>query len=272
MFMKIINFIVLSLQVYFSLNPNKKLMLHPIKKSMFLILIITTLTATAQDTTFFDNHFQKIRSLENCEFYVVSFKGSPEANKTTERVFSKSGQIQSDQIFLSPSNNQVQGNKIYDGKFKTWYKNGLLHEDIDYSIGKKNGKLLTYWETGIHKREDIFIEGKLSSGKCFNISGNDTSYYAYESVPQFPGGIEKYKAYLINGLSSAGNTTEGIVMVQFAIAKDGSIINIKVVQSANEDLDKKAVAIIEKMPHWIPAYQDGLPKIYTQRQGITFKK
>ncbi len=247
-------------------------MLYPIKRSIFLILLLATLTASAQDTTFFDNHFQKVYALQDCEFYVVSFRDSPEANKTTEKVYSKFGQIQSEQTFVSLLNNQQQRNRIYDGKFKTWYPNGLLHEDIDYSNGKKNGKLLTYWETGIHKREDVYVDGKLSSGKCFNRSGNDTNYYAYESIPQFPGGIEKYKEYLINGLSSAGNTTEGIVIVQFAIAKDGSIINIKVVQSANEELDKKAIAIIEKMPNWIPAYQDGIPKVYTQRQGITFKK
>ncbi len=241
--------------------------------AIFLIFFKVTLVS-AQDTAFFDNHGQRVNTLENCQFYTITYKDSPEINKATEKSYSKEGQIISENTFLLPIDNDKleHRNKIYDGKFKTWYQNGLLHEEIDYTSGKKNGKLLTYWQNGKAKREDILSEGVLIKGNCFSSTGSDTAYYDYERIPEFPGGTEKYKKYLLDNLITTWTTIEGKVIVQFSIGLDGSIINLKVVQSANPELDNRALSIIERMPHWTPAYQDGIPKIYTQRQGFVFKK
>ena len=56
-----------------------------------------------------------------------------------------------------------------------------------------------------------------------------------------------------------GIGTQGRVIVQFVVNKDGSIVDVKVVRGVDPYLDKEAIRVISTMPKWKPGEQRGKP-------------
>lgn len=79
--------------------------------------------------------------------------------------------------------------------------------------------------------------------------------------PEFPGGEEAFIQYLNENLvypkSAFERKVEGKVVVSFVVEADGSITNVKVANSVDEDLDKEAVRVVKAMPKWIPGKHKG---------------
>ena len=51
--------------------------------------------------------------------------------------------------------------------------------------------------------------------------------------------------------------TEGLVVVQFEVDKDGSVINPSIARSLAPSIDAEAMRIVQLMPKWIPGKKDG---------------
>lgn len=82
-------------------------------------------------------------------------------------------------------------------------------------------------------------------------------------MPEYPGGgaaIFKYLAQNIRYPKKAReNGTQGRVVVQFVVDKDGSIDDIKVVKGVSWELNDEAKRVIKKMPKWKPGTIGGEP-------------
>lgn len=82
-----------------------------------------------------------------------------------------------------------------------------------------------------------------------------------ETMPQFPGGSLELMKYLNKTIKypiiAQENGIQGRVIVQFTVRKDGSIDDVEVVRSADPNLDKEAVRVINSMPKWTPGEQRG---------------
>ncbi|MCQ2212698.1 MAG: energy transducer TonB [Bacteroidaceae bacterium] len=82
-----------------------------------------------------------------------------------------------------------------------------------------------------------------------------------EQQPAFPGGMDKLMAWLSKNLKYPAvcqeNGTQGRVVVQFVVNKDGSIVEPKVVKSVDPALDKEAIRVVSAMPKWQPGKQRG---------------
>jgi protein TonB len=80
-------------------------------------------------------------------------------------------------------------------------------------------------------------------------------------MPEFKGGEEELFKYLGKELKypkvARRNEVEGTVKVNFVVNKDGSVSDIKIVQSVSKELDDEAIRVIKKMPKWTPGKQDG---------------
>ena len=92
--------------------------------------------------------------------------------------------------------------------------------------------------------------------------GNDeTVYRSVEQMPKFPGGEAALMKYLQDHVKyppeAAKNNVQGHVIVQFVVNKDGSIGEVKVVRSLEENLDKEAIRVIKTLPKFTPGRQDG---------------
>lgn len=84
-----------------------------------------------------------------------------------------------------------------------------------------------------------------------------------EQVPQFPGGEAALMKYLMSHTNyppmAAESDIDGRVIVQFVIDTTGKVGEVKVVQSANQYLDREAVRVVKSLPKFTPGQQNGKP-------------
>lgn len=96
-----------------------------------------------------------------------------------------------------------------------------------------------------------------------------------EQKPEFPGGVEAMYAWLGQHISYPAQASEegvqGKVIVQFDVAKDGSIVNVKVARGRHPALDKEAVRLVKAMPRWNPGRNNGQPVKVTYTLPVSFK-
>lgn len=96
-----------------------------------------------------------------------------------------------------------------------------------------------------------------------------------DEAPEFPGGSEGLKAYLIENLrypeQAKKDGVEGRVVVLFTVAEDGSIVNIEVSRGIGSGCDEEAVRVVKAMPKWKPAVKDGKPVAGQYALPISFK-
>ena len=93
------------------------------------------------------------------------------------------------------------------------------------------------------------------------VGNDDTVYRSVEQMPRFPGGEAALMKYLESHIKyppeAAENNVQGHVIVQFVVKKDGSIGEVKVVRSLEENLDKEAIRVIKSLPMFTPGRHDG---------------
>lgn len=102
-------------------------------------------------------------------------------------------------------------------------------------------------------------------------SGN---FEAVERMPEYPGGVAAWTAFLSRHLRMPGELDAGerrTVLVKFWVDTDGSIGRFEVVQSAGAAFDGEVIRVMKKMPKWKPAIQNGQPIAITFTQPVTFQ-
>ena len=89
----------------------------------------------------------------------------------------------------------------------------------------------------------------------------DVIHVRVEIMPEFPGGTAALMKYLSSNIKyptiSQETGSQGKVIVQFVVDKDGSITNPTVVRGVDAYLDKEAIRVISGMPKWKPGVQNG---------------
>ncbi|MDD3040210.1 energy transducer TonB [Bacteroides sp.] len=103
----------------------------------------------------------------------------------------------------------------------------------------------------------------------------DEIYVAAENMPEFPGGTDQLMKYLASHIKyptiSQEMGTDGRVIVQFVVDKNGSITSPEVVRSVDPYLDKEALRVISTMPKWKPGEQNGKKVRVKFTVPVTFK-
>jgi protein TonB len=79
-----------------------------------------------------------------------------------------------------------------------------------------------------------------------------------EQMPEFDGDLSKYLARTIIYPAAARDAgIEGRVVVQFTVKKDGTLEDIEVIKSANDDFSAEVKRVVAAMPAWKPGKQNG---------------
>ena len=98
---------------------------------------------------------------------------------------------------------------------------------------------------------------------------------AVEVDPEFPGGIEALYKYMADNVKypekAKADGTEGRVIVNFVIEKDGSVTNARVLRGVSEEIDAESLRVVRAMPKWKPGTQLGTPVRVQYNLPITFK-
>jgi len=96
-----------------------------------------------------------------------------------------------------------------------------------------------------------------------------------ETMPEFPGGYNGLNEYLAKTLAypkfSLDNNIQGRVIVSFIIEKNGEVTNADVLYGIGSECDKEALRVINSMPNWKPALQNGHPVKILFTLPIKFK-
>lgn len=104
-----------------------------------------------------------------------------------------------------------------------------------------------------------------------------TSKTAYASTAgpndaSFPGGAAEFFMFIARNIeypqSAIKDGIEGNVIVNFTVASDGKVTDVKVVKGVREDLDNAAIEVIKKSPKWNPAKPGGDASVNVP---VTFK-
>ncbi|PKP46325.1 MAG: energy transducer TonB [Bacteroidetes bacterium HGW-Bacteroidetes-12] len=95
-----------------------------------------------------------------------------------------------------------------------------------------------------------------------------------EDMPSFPGGDAALFKYLGENVSyppaAKANGIAGKVYVNFTVAKDGSITDVKIIRGVHELLDKEAIRVVKSFPKWKPGKQRGKAVKVSYNLPITF--
>ena len=107
----------------------------------------------------------------------------------------------------------------------------------------------------------------------------DASSKVYEvtslqTQPTYPGGIEKFYAFLWQNIkyppAAIKQKVQGNVNLGFIIEKDGSISDIKVERSLGSGTDEEAIRVLKSGKKWNPGVMDGKPVRTYYRIPIKF--
>jgi len=89
---------------------------------------------------------------------------------------------------------------------------------------------------------------------------SDVPLHTAEFMPEFPGGLEALKKFLLKNIRQPDDLQPGeriVVLASFIVARNGNIEQMKIVNSGRADLDKEVLRVIGKMPSWKPGVQNG---------------
>jgi len=113
---------------------------------------------------------------------------------------------------------------------------------------------------------DIVITAPVGEGPKQAAVVEDTKVYDFVSIetpPSFPGGIEKFYAYVGKSIKyppmAAENNIQGKVFLSFVVEKNGQLTDIHVDRKLGGGTDEEAVRVLKASPRWTPGIQNGKP-------------
>ena len=161
-----------------------------------------------------------------------------------------------------------------EGRYREWYENGQLSKDFQVENGKKNGKLNFYWDNGTPRRTDVYTNGELLSGTCYDKAGNVIPHFDVDMPATFPGGtvaMEKYiSSNLQNPKASIQNNIQETAIVNFVVDISGRINRIWITKNMDKDMKTEAFRLVRNMPKWLPELKDGELVASIQKVAINF--
>jgi TonB family protein len=152
-------------------------------------------------------------------------------------------------------------NGLIDGTEKTWSLSGFIAKVVEYKLGARHGKFLTYYDNGQLIRKDIYKNDEFIKGRCFTREGKDTAYFKYFIMPGFQGGIEGFKKFILEGIrypeEARENNEEARVYLNFTVDKQGNVIKARIVKADKDYFNEEVMRVISLSPKWIPGRKDG---------------
>lgn len=125
---------------------------------------------------------------------------------------------------------------------------------------KEEKKEKAYQPVGEQPSEIVAVARK-SSTPPNEVNGD--VFEVVEHMPEFPGGTKGLMEYVSKNLKYPAEAqkagTQGRIILQIIIDKEGNVANPKIVQGADPLLDAEAIRLASAMPKWKPGTQKGQP-------------
>ena len=99
-------------------------------------------------------------------------------------------------------------------------------------------------------------------------------YTPLPTIPQFPGGRDSLVLYIKKHTcyprKARKHHIKGVVEVDFTVATDGSLKNIRVLKPLGYGCDKEAIKVVKHMPRWLPGMMGRNPMQIDYHVNIPF--
>jgi len=122
--------------------------------------------------------------------------------------------------------------------------------------------------------EEAAAQGDIAIG-AIDYDKPEKPFDVVEQMPKFPGGDAALKEFLQKTVkypeAALMNGTQGRVVLNFIVEKDGSISDIEVVKKLSDELDAEAIRVVKEMPKWTPGKQKGKEVRVKYTIPITFR-
>jgi len=123
---------------------------------------------------------------------------------------------------------------------------------------------------------EIKIDEPVGNSDVKQVTEEDPNkiFTAVEQEPSYPGGLDKFYAYLGRNIHypavAKENNVQGKVFLTFVVERDGSLTDIKVLRGIGSGCDEEAVRVLRAAPKWKPGIQNGRPVRVQYNVPITF--
>jgi protein TonB len=195
---------------------------------------------------------------------------------TKEKKVKKQGEISSVMYELEikpempkPQKNEMQKQQAEDNSMSIDTKQEVS-QDIKTIANDENEKLKTTinLQHTFQVKETIQLKNDLVDVEKEEIVIPDID-------PSFIGGYAAMQKFIKNEIKYPEEAIrlgiEGNVYLEFVVEKDGSVTNIRVVQGADDVLNREAVRLARMMPKWIPGETSGRKVRSHMRLPVIFK-
>lgn len=151
----------------------------------------------------------------------------------------------------------VDGNVVSAEEFKN-----LNPDDIESKEVLKGEAATSQWGSRGENGAVVATTKKAASKAADEPADAEPEVFnVVEKMPEFEGGVQNLLKFLKANITypeeAKKNGTQGRVVVQFVVDKDGSITDANIVKSVSPELDAEALRVVKAMPKWTPGEQKG---------------
>lgn len=166
------------------------------------------------------------------------------------------GRAYTKNVYDTAGNLQV---KDGNGKQVTWYPNGIVEEEGQFSNGFRQGVWRGYHRDGKPFFEEYYRDNLLVRGMAIDAAGN---HYVYDQSSLYPtpvSGWTAYKKYLNDEVKrpSPAKEKSGSVKLTFTVDKDGTIRDFVILESLGTPYNREAIRLVKEGPPWRAALLQG---------------
>ncbi|GGK71249.1 TonB family protein [Rufibacter glacialis] len=261
---------------------------------LFSFLAFSSLAALSQpDPEYLDQYYRTIKNKQEAVYYrFTTYSGAKKEKRhlTTHyltgekyyeeeavkeakgkyrkegptRYFYKNGQVKEEQLFTG---HEVQLTK--------WHENGQVYYKGLKVNGKLEGEALGFYPSGQLRRREQFTKGELTTGECYAENGSMVPYYPHFTQPEFPGGTSILMKLITSSFrmprEAARSEASGVTVVQFIVSEKGAVHEARILQSIHPDIDDEALRVVNSLPNFSPATEEGQPKEFSYSVPIKVK-
>lgn len=156
----------------------------------------------------------------------------------------------------------------------------VAYQTFELTVASTQTELLLVMKKAVNQITGPVVVGKSASTESTAPTGSSRSsenseMKVVEQLPEFPGGREALMQYLMQNLqypeTARKINVEAIALVSFTVDKNGDIRNAKSLKNIGYGIDKEALRVVNEMPKWNPAVQNGKPVEMEYTLEVNFK-
>ncbi|MCO6163546.1 energy transducer TonB [Flavobacterium sp. NRK F7] len=231
-------------------------------------------------TYFFENDNKKDKFLKN-KFYDNNKKLTDSLNaKYTHSYFASNSAFNDGYIIIKDSLGRITARTEYldmdylirDGSSINYFSNKKPHIEAFYVNDKLHNDYKVYYESGIVKRQEKYSYGKVLSGKCYDISGNEIDYFPSQVRPVYPNGsFEQDVTRRIKELKFSKPKQDTRVKIDFIVDTSGKVIDVVITNGFSKEIEDQLLDIMQSLPDWKPALIENKPVRYKYSLPLLFR-